>query len=512
MTSTTMTPRAEGGLRLWNRELATYPTRTARQMYLLLVVVITVTLYYELYVGGGVATLVLSQLKMPFTLFVYILAGGNLLGAFASLLAGLADRFGRANLVVYGLLIVGLITLLWVPNITTVTQWALAFGAVSFVEGVILVATPALIRDFAPQVGRATAMGFWTIGPVLGSLTVSAVVTLTLPTYHTWQSQFVICGIVGLVVFVIAFLSLRELAPALRDQLMVSERDRVLVELKAKGLDIEASLRDPWRQMLHLDIIASALGVSVLLLGYYTAVGFGLIYLVTVFHFSVTDANALANWTWGANAVALVVAGLVSDRLRVRKPFMLVGGIGAGVLLYLYLLQAGGHPTYETLVLISCLQAAFGGFAYVTWMASFTETVEAHNPALTATGLAIWGWLLRLVVTATFACLPLVVKSVNPLIEAPYVLASYQKALADKLTPSPQLLEAVGAIKNAAAAAPGEWREWYWICVAGIAVFIVTIFLMRGRWSPAAARADEEAHDAAVARELQALQATARAS
>jgi MFS family permease len=45
---------------------------------------------------------------------------------------------------------------------------------VSFVEGIILVATPALIRDFAPQVGRATAMGFWTIGPVLGSLTVSA--------------------------------------------------------------------------------------------------------------------------------------------------------------------------------------------------------------------------------------------------------------------------------------------------------------------------------------------------
>jgi MFS transporter, ACS family, D-galactonate transporter len=90
-------------------------------------------------------------------------------------------------------------------------------------------------------------------------LSVSAVNTLTLPTYQTWQSQFVICGVVGLVVFALAFLFLRELAPALRDQLMVSERDRVLVELKAKGLDIEASLRNPWRQMMHVDIIASAL-------------------------------------------------------------------------------------------------------------------------------------------------------------------------------------------------------------------------------------------------------------
>jgi len=300
-------------------------------MYLLLVVLITVTLYYELYVGSGVATIMLAQLKMPFPTFVYILAAGNLLGAFASLLAGLADRFGRANLVVYGLLVVGLITLFWVPNVTTARGFALSFAIVSFVEGIILVATPALIRDFAPQVGRATAMGFWTIGPVLGSLGVSGVNTLTLPIYQTWQSQFVICGMLGLLVFAIAFLFLRELAPALRDQLMVSERDRVLVELKAKGLDIEASLRNPWGQMMHVDIIASAVGVSLMLLAYYTAVGFGLIYLVTVFQFSVAQANALANWTWGANAIALIVAGVISDQLRVRKPFMLVVGIGSAI-------------------------------------------------------------------------------------------------------------------------------------------------------------------------------------
>jgi MFS transporter, ACS family, D-galactonate transporter len=40
----------------------------------------------------------------------------------------------------------------------------------------------------------------------------------------------------------------------------------------------------------------------------------------------------------------------------------------------------------------------------------------------------------------------------------------------------------------------------------GVVVFIATIFVMRGRWSPAAARADEAEHDAAVARELHALQ------
>ena len=112
---------------------------------------------------------------------------------------------------------------------------------------------------------------------------------------------------------------------------------------------------------------ASAFGVSVLLLVYYTTVAFGVIYLVAIFHFTPARANALLNWSWAANVVSLLAGGLLSDWLRVRKPFMLVGGIG------------------------------------------------------------------------------------------------------------------------------------------GMVFFIATIFLMRGRWSPAAAKADEEAHDAAVARELDAL-------
>ena len=496
---------------VWDRELSRYPDRGPRMALLLLVVAITVALYYELYVGGGVAPLMLSELRMPFGAFVFILAMGNLLGAFASLLAGLADRFGRANLVVYGLLLVGLITLFAVPNVTTPLQWAVTYGAVSVVEGVILVATPALIRDFSPQVGRATAMGFWTVGPVLGSLAVSIVNTLTLPTFQTWQSQYRICGVVGLVLFVIAFFGLRELAPALRDQLMVSERDRVLVELRAKGLDIAASLRNPWRQVLHLDVIGSALGVSTLLIFYYTAVAFGTIYLVTVFGFTVAQANALANWSWAANAVALIAAGLLSDRLRVRKPFMLVGGIGGGIVIYLWLTQAGLHPGFGTLVLLSCAQSILVGFAYTTWMASFTETVEARNPALTATGLAVWGWLLRLVVTACFLALPHVVNTVTPLIEAPPYLAAYHQALASHTAPSPDLLAHLAAIQQAAAATPGQWRNWNWVCIGGVALFVAMIFVMRGRWSPAAARADEDAHDALVSRELAALQAKSAA-
>jgi hypothetical protein len=54
--------------------------------------------------------------------------------------------------------------------------------------------------------------------------------------------------------------------------------------------------------------------------------------------------------------------------------------------------------------------------AYVPWMASFTETVEARNPALIATGLAIWGWIIRIVVFVSYLIIPLVITSVTPLV------------------------------------------------------------------------------------------------
>ena len=73
------------------------------------------------------------------------------------------------------------------------------FGAIGLVEGVILVATPALIRDFSPQLGRASAMGFWTLGPVLGSLVVSVQISNT-SNSTPWHDQYAAAGVVGLVV------------------------------------------------------------------------------------------------------------------------------------------------------------------------------------------------------------------------------------------------------------------------------------------------------------------------
>jgi MFS family permease len=423
-----------------NRQLDTYPDTGARVTYLAITVLATITLYYELYVGGAVSTLLLTNLHMSFTFYVVTIAFGNLLGAFGSVFAGLTDRLGRANLVVYGLLFTGLYVAFVIP--ASIDKWTFTITSfvVGIIEGICLVATPALIRDFSPQVGRATAMGFWTAGPVLGSLIVSVVGSATIPAIVTnsgfWTHEYRICGIAGLVVFVIAFFGLRELSPQLRDQLMVTMRDRALIEARAKGLteaDIEAAMRHPFRQLLKADIIISAFAVSVMLLFYYTAVGFSVIYLNSVFAFSLKDANGLGNWTWGFNVIAVILIGVISDRFRVRKPFMVLGGVLAAIMTVVYLGQAGHHPSYYTLALMLAALSFGLGVAYTPWMASYTETVEARNPALTATGLAIWGWIIRMVVVLSFLMIPVVINTVTPLVNYGATVQAYSTKYSSEL-------------------------------------------------------------------------------
>jgi ACS family D-galactonate transporter-like MFS transporter len=661
MTSATEVAPGRGGVSwLWRRQLESYPNTGPRILYLAITVLATVMLYYELYVGGSVSPYILANLHMSFTFFVITLAFGALIGAFGSLFAGLADRYGRANLVVFGLLATGIIVAFILPTATNRWEYTIYGFVVGFVEGMCLVATPALIRDFSPQLGRGAAMGFWTAGPVIGSLVVAVVGTNTVPAVVTntrfWTHEYRICGIAGLVVFVIALIGLRELSPRLRDQLMVTMRDRALIEARAKGLDVESLLHHPFRQLLKVDVVVSSLAISIFLLIYYSAVAFLVIYMTTVFSFSVKDANGLGNWEWGFNIAAVILIGFVSDLFRVRKPFMVVGGAASAVMTVVFLLQFGHHPSYYTMAIILAVLSFCLGVAYVPWMASFTETVEARNPALIATGLAIWGWIIRIVVFAAYLIIPLVITSVTPLVnygtQVGTILTTYKTELAfasthanivataQKIPPSviatakkippsviatatadktqlanaakfapelkviqanpalftklatyknpasippalvTQAIKAAGggakgvailttinansaaisgviavapalatvapyaadlttiapysaqlttiapysaqltalskvpakdlayltahgaAVGKAAAGAPGQWRDWWWVCFGGMIFFLLSIPLLRGRWRPRDARADERQHEQMVAAEL----------
>jgi hypothetical protein len=313
--------------------------------------------------------------------------------------------------------------------------------------------------------------------------------------------------------------------------------------------------------MLRFDIIGPAFAISVFLLIYYIAVGFFIVYFATVFGYSEQRANALGNWYWASNAIALVVAGALSDKVRVRKPFMLIGTAISLVGTALFAVAATKPDTsYYTFAVYFILIAVGTGTAYCNWMAAYTETVEKHNPAATATGLAIWGWIIRAVITVALIVFTFAVPATSKLVDqGPTVQAlatKYASQLQTAAAVDPATLAALSANPNDAAAGaravgqvsrnlnvppgqalsrlvalgqvpkadlaylqangakvqqaqkdnPKQWQKWWWVTFAGQIVFLPFVFLLTGRWSPKRARRDELEHEQLVERELAKLQ------
>lgn len=421
-TPTAVTPAAEFPpptlvTGLWQRKLPHYPDTPARAWYLFVVVITSVSLYYQQIVAGAVGNQLIAYFHLTFRYFVGIFIVGAAFGAVASVVTGLLDRWGRANIVAYGMAICSLLTLFAVPACTTKVEYLITYSLVSIVEGAVLVATPALVRDFSPQLDRASAMGFWTLGPVLGALLTTEIANHTLDAHPDWQYAYRLCGVISVVIAVLALVALRELSPALRDQIMVSLRDRALIEARARGLDVSGLERHQWRQMMHIEVVGSAFAISVFLSFFYTIISFLAVYMATNFGFSSAQANGLGNWYWIASAIALVATGIVSDRLKVRKPFMIFGALVSIVGIFTFLGYTDKPGTdYYTFAAVLTLIALGSGIVYSTWMAGFTETVEKRNPAATAVGLAVWGGLLRTVVTLVLFGLLVVVTAAGTLV------------------------------------------------------------------------------------------------
>jgi len=539
-----------------DRFLTAYPETGRRSYYLALTVLVTVGLYYQQYCGGTVGPQLLNYYGITIKFYLLAAVIGLVFGASTAVLGGLADRIGRVNMVAYGLLAVGVLVAFVQPHMPNKWAFVTISTLIGAVEGVILVATPALMRDFSPRLGRATAMSSWALGPVLGSLAASEVSSHTLNHLTAWQDQFTIAGITGLVIGVLAVLTLRELDPHLRDQIMVSTGDRDVIEQLAGTIDVDAAMTHPWRQMITGRIVTSAFGIAVFLMFYYVLVAGLILFVETTYLFGGAKANSIANWVWVVHVASLITFGLLSDRLRVRKPLMLAGTIGSIVAVLLFLLQATRpHTTALTLTLILAVQAVFGGMVFGPWMAGFTEQIEDRNPALIATGLAVSGGVLRVVVAGTVAAFAFVVPAITPLADFGPQVAKYsvqyaaqirtvtelqpatlaalvknptdpvalpaalgQIQAAEHVTASEAVskLVAVGgaskqlaylqrhapAVQKALKQGPRQWQHWFLVTAIGQLIFLPLIFFMAGPWTPAAGRRRDEELEARLHHEV----------
>ncbi|MCX6402308.1 MAG: MFS transporter [Propionibacteriales bacterium] len=418
-----------------DRTLERYPDPRARATYLAIVVLVSVVIFYEIYVQGAVSTEIIADFGIPLRTFVLASILGNAVGALAAWATGIADRWGRANLIVAGSGVAALVATFGLPNSTSAGVYITLYVLLSLTGGVVLVATQALVRDFSPQFGRATAMGVWTLGPVLGNLVISVVTNRTADAHPDWQFQYYVAGTVGLVTTAIAFIWLRELSPALRNQVMVSLADRELVEKRAAaaaGADEREDSADG--SMWTRALVIPSIGISLFLVFYITRVGFLVLYFATTFGYATSKANGLATWYWVANAIALVATGVLSDRLKVRKPFMLAGAVLSLGALAVFATRAT-HPdtSYADFVVLLVLLAIGGAMVNNAWLTLFSETVERINPAAVARGMAVYGSVLRAAVTVILIGFMLTVTAAGTLAdhgrEVGRIAATYQAEL-----------------------------------------------------------------------------------
>lgn len=379
------------------RVLNEYPRGAHRWALLLLTVLATVLASYEFQLAPLLA-LLLPDIHLSMMGYGEFITFAVAISAVSAFFGGpLADRYGRVLIIDACLAAVTVLVFLNLL-IYNVVSFIIIRTLMSVVGGLMAGAGAALVRDMSPRLSRALAFGLFTIGPVGANFLANFIAGLTLPIYHTWQSQIWITGFLAIAMYIPIVLFLKDLSPDLRLRIFKSE----LASMQAEGRrmpsagEIPSGTRDAFGQLLrHSEVWLLVVGVVANLTLYFTLQPFGPLMFTQAFHYSPAEAASLNAYFWLANMVVLILTGIVSDKLQLRKPIAIFGTILA-VGLLAWWLPGFGHklPHYEMAIIASML-GCFLAIGYVPWAAQFSETLEDVSPALQATGWAFFGMIAR---------------------------------------------------------------------------------------------------------------------
>ncbi|HSZ23467.1 MAG TPA: MFS transporter [Candidatus Sulfotelmatobacter sp.] len=378
------------------RTLTEYPRGGHRWRLLILTVLASILGAYDFQLAP-LLPILLPYLHMSHTAYGAFITFTVLISAISAFFGGpLADRYGRVLIIDICL---GFVTALLFLNvlITNVATFVILRLLMGVVAGLTAGAGAALIRDMSPRLSRALAFGLLTIGPVGANFLSNYVAGATLPIYHTWQSQIWIMGFIAVAMYVPIVIWLCDLSPALRMQIMKTEIQALAAEGRLPAAsELPSSTGDAFRRLLgHMEVWLLVVGITANLTLYFAIQGFGPLMFTEAFHYSPAEAAKMNEYFWLANLAALVLTGLVSDRLQTRKPIAIFGGILASLLMAWWIPRFGVELPRATMAMVASLMGCFLAIAYVPWAAQFSETLEDVSPALQATGWAFFGLVAR---------------------------------------------------------------------------------------------------------------------
>jgi OPA family glycerol-3-phosphate transporter-like MFS transporter len=257
-------------------------------------------------------------------------------------------------------------------------------------------------------------------------------------------------GFFAIAMYIPIVLWLCDLSPELRMQIMKTEIQALAAEGRLPSAsELPSGTGDAFRRLLgHLEVWLLVVGITANLTLYFAIQAFGPLMFTEAFHYTPAEAAKMNEYFWLANLGALVLTGLVSDRLQTRKPIAIFGAILASILMAWWIPTFGHELPRATMVMVASLMGCFLAIAYVPWAAQFSETLEDVSPALQATGWAFFGLVARAWI-AVSAPLSL------------YVAVHY------------------------------GWGEWVKVALVGMIIYIVAMAFSRGH-----AAAEEHAHAA----------------
>ena len=379
-----------------SRTLGEYPLGAHRWSLLLLTVLAPLLAGYEFQLAP-ILPLLLPYLHLGDIQYGYFLTFTVLISGISAFFGGpLADRYGRVVILDACLAV---ITVLVFANllIVGIRSFVAIRTMMSIVAGLMAGAAAALVRDMSPRLTRALAFGLLTIGPVGSNYLANFIAGLTLPLYHTWQSQMWIMGFIATVMYVPIFLWLKDLSPELRLRIFQSEiaalevvgRRSITAELPSSTRQAFVMLLgrfEPWLMVMPFTISLSL---------YIAIQAFGPLMFTESFHYTPADAARMNSYFWLGNMGALIVIGIVSDRLQSRRPISIIGAVLLSLLLAWWIPTFGAVLSRHVMIVVATLLGCFLAVVSVPWAAQYSETLEDASPALQATGWAFYGLMAR---------------------------------------------------------------------------------------------------------------------
>jgi OPA family glycerol-3-phosphate transporter-like MFS transporter len=378
------------------RTLDVYPLGAHRWTLLLLTVLAVILASYEFQLAPLLPYLLpfLHMTKLGYSLFV---TAALLISAVSAFIGGpLADRYGRVVIIDVCLAIVSVMVF---ANLLVVGLKSFLFVRItmSVVAGLMAGAGAALVRDMSPRLSRALAFGLLTIGPVGSNFLATYIAGVTLPIYHSWQSQIWIMGFLAIAMYVPVVIFLKDLSPELRLRIY---RDEV-ASMEAEGRPVSAAeipgtAREAFAALLkHLEPWLLVVPFTISLSLYIAIQAFGPLIFTESFHYTPGDAAAMCSWFWGGNIVALVFVGTASDRLQVRKQISILGAILTCLLLVWWIPLFGESMPRLEMKIVATLLGCCLAILSVPWAAQYSESLEEISPAIQATGWAFYGLVVR---------------------------------------------------------------------------------------------------------------------